>query len=69
MAAALTKTRLPEVDFVEQGEPPIQDLMRFGIPVLRSSYPLKQGAEINRLPSRLQYDARQVESRGLRNRA
>jgi hypothetical protein len=27
MAAALTKTHLPEVDFVEQGEPPIQDLM------------------------------------------
>jgi len=30
MAAALTKIRLLEVDFVEQGEPPIQDLMRFG---------------------------------------
>ena len=29
MAAALTKTRLPEVDFVEQGEPMIQDLIRF----------------------------------------
>jgi hypothetical protein len=30
MAAALMKTRLPEVDFVEWGEPLIQDLMRFG---------------------------------------
>jgi hypothetical protein len=48
MAAALTKTRLPEVDFVEQGQPPIQDLKRFGPPALRSSYTLKQGADINR---------------------
>jgi hypothetical protein len=69
MAAALMKTRLPEVDLVEEGEPPIQDLMRFGIPVLRSSYPLKQGAEINRLPFRLQDDAHQAESIALRNRA
>jgi hypothetical protein len=30
MDAALTKIRLPEVDFVEQDEPLIQDLMRFG---------------------------------------
>jgi hypothetical protein len=30
MAAALMKTRLPEVNIVEQGEPLIQDLMRFG---------------------------------------
>jgi hypothetical protein len=30
MAAALMKTRLPEVNFVEQGEPLIQDLIRFG---------------------------------------
>ena len=43
MAAALTKTRLPEVNFVEPGEPMIQDLIRFGTPALRSSYPLKQG--------------------------
>src|SRR5215470_13103453 len=42
MAAALTKTRLPEVDFVEQGEPPINDLISFGPPTLSSSYPLKQ---------------------------
>jgi hypothetical protein len=48
MAAALTKTRLPEVNVVEQGEPMIQDLIRFGPLALRSSYPLKQGAEINR---------------------
>ena len=44
------KTRLPEVDLVEEGEPPIQDLMRFGIPVLRSSYLLKQGAESTTSP-------------------
>jgi hypothetical protein len=68
MAAALMKTRLPEVDLVEEGEPPIQDLMRFGIPVLISSYPLKQGAEINRLPFRLQDDEHQAESIALRNR-
>jgi hypothetical protein len=43
MAAALTKIRLPEVNFVEQGEPMIRDLIRFGTPALRSSYPLKQG--------------------------
>jgi hypothetical protein len=36
MAAALTKTRLTEVDFVEQGEPLFQDLMRFGSPAFRS---------------------------------
>jgi hypothetical protein len=29
MGAALTKARLPEVNIVEQGEPPIQDMMRF----------------------------------------
>src|SRR5262249_57428406 len=62
------KTRLPEVDPVEEGEPPIQDLMRFEIPVLRSSYPLKQWEEINRLPFSLQDDAHQAESIALRNR-
>ena len=67
MAAALMKTHLPDVDLVEEGEQPIQDLMRFGIPVLRSSYPLKQWVEINRLPFRLQDDAHQAEYIALRN--
>src|SRR5262245_8027045 len=50
MAAALTKTRLPEVDFVEHGEPPIKDLISFGTPTLSSSYPLKQWGGTQPLP-------------------
>jgi hypothetical protein len=57
MDAALTKTRLPEVDFVEQDEPLIQSLMRFGNLALDIQIRSSRGAEINRFPFRLQDDA------------
>jgi hypothetical protein len=69
MDAALTKTRLPEVDFVEQDEPLIQGLMRFGNLALDIHTRSSRGAEINLFPFRLQDDARQAEPRALRNRA
>src|SRR5262245_30462219 len=69
MAAALMKTRLPEVNIVEQGEPLIQDLMRFGNLALDRHIRSSRGAEINRFPFRLEDDVRQAKSRALRNRA